>query len=140
MTAKELLHSQTEDVGYQLEKVLEGISETNLDFKISPSAMSVRQQVEHLCEVYTAASEICRGEEHKWGEYSVDDKSWTNLKPLYLTLREQALKLLTESDDDQSLKRTSEFIIGHDYYHVGQLAALRIACDPEWNPYSIYRH
>jgi hypothetical protein len=27
----------------------------------------------------------------------------------------------------------------HDYYHVGQMAALRLVKEPTWNAYSIYK-
>ena len=33
----------------------------------------------------------------------------------------------------------ADFIVGHDAYHIGQLAQIRLALNPEWNAYSIYK-
>ncbi len=140
MTAKELLEKQVSDVSYQLDKVLEGLTEEQLDYKVVPSAFSIREQVEHLCEVYTAVDALSKGQDHPWGEYSVEDKSWSNLTTLMFSLRAAAIALVTADERDETLLRGSAFIVGHDNYHVGQICTSRIAQDPTWNPYSIYNH
>jgi len=140
MTANELLIKQLEDVTFQLEKVLEGIDESTLDFKIAPTAMTIRDQVEHLCEVYTAVEEESRGLSHAWGEFSIDDKSWSNLTEQFKALRSKSLEIVSAAEDDKGLLSASAFMVGHEYYHIGQLASLRIATDSAWDPFSIYRH
>ena len=140
MTANELLKFQLDDVTYQLEKVLGGVQESTIDFKVAPTALSIREQVEHLCEVYTAVEEGSRGVDHAWGEFSIEDKSWSNLTTQFNTLRAQAIGIVADAEDTSTITQSSGFMVGHEYYHIGQLATLRIATDPAWDPYSIYRH
>ena len=140
MTARELLVKQIEDVSYQLAKVLEGLTEEQLDVKFTPSAMAIREQAEHLCEVYTAVDTVFQGKEHSWGSYTVEDKSWANLTSLLTSLRSKAIEWVTSSEEDKVLLRGAGFIVGHDNYHVGQIASVRIATDPSWDPFSIYNH
>jgi len=140
MTARELLVKQIEDVSYQLAKVLEGLTEEQLDVKFTPSAMTIREQAEHLCEVYTAVDTVFQGKEHSWGSYTVEDKSWANLTSLLTSLRSKAIEWVTSSEEDKVLLRGAGFIVGHDNYHVGQIASVRIATDPSWDPFSIYNH
>ena len=140
MTAIELLTYQLDDVGFQISKVLEGVKESDLDFKPVPTAMSIREQIEHLCEVYTAVEEESRGVEHAWGQFSVADKSWGNLTVVFASLRAKAVEVVSVPKDEKAYIAASGFMVGHEYYHIGQLASLRIATDPSWDPYSIYRH
>jgi hypothetical protein len=140
MTANELLKYQLEDVSFQLEKIMEGVNESDVDFKIAPTAMSIREQVEHLCEVYTAVEEESRGVEHAWGEFNIEDKSWSNLTSMFSSLRSKAIEVVSGAEDEKTLIGASGFMVGHEYYHIGQLATLRIATDSGWDPYSIYRH
>ena len=140
MNAIKLLSHQLEDTTFQITKVLEGVKESDLDFKIGPTTQSIRGLIEHLCEVYTAVEEESRGEHHKWGSYSIEDKSWGNLINTFTTLRSRAIELVSSPESEQQLFSASDFMVGHEYYHVGQLASIRIATDPEWDPFSIYRH
>jgi len=140
MTANELLNNQLNDVSYQIDQILAGVDEGDVDFKIAPTAMSIREQLEHLCEVYTAVEEGSRGVDHAWGEFSIEDKSWTNLTSLFASLRAQAIQIVSAAQDDKAITDASSFMVGHEYYHIGQLASLRIATDSAFDPYSIYRH
>ena len=140
MTATELLTIQLEDASYQIEKVLDGVDEAHLDIKLSPTSMSIRQSIEHLCEVYTAVDEESRGIKHAWGEYSIQYDSFDDLKSKFTSLRVRALGLVANPSNKEGFTLASEFMVAHEYYHVGQLASLRIATDSAWNPYSIYRH
>ncbi|MDR3692396.1 MAG: DinB family protein [Fimbriimonas sp.] len=140
MTARALLDKQIDDVTYQLTMVLEGVDEAHLDHKVVPTAMSIREQVEHLCEVYTALEEMSRGVSHEWGTYKVEDTSWPSLTALFKDLRAKAIVIVQTSDDEKTIMEGSGFIVNHDAYHVGQIALIRIAVDPSWNPYSIYNH
>jgi len=140
MTANELLNKQLKDVSFQLEKVLSGVTEDALDFKIAPSAMTIRQLVEHLCEVYTALEAESRGASHSWGTFRVEDKSWSNLTTQFTSLRSKAIEIASAAEDDKALLSASAYIVAHDFYHVGQIATLRLATDSTWDPYSIYNH
>jgi len=140
MTANELLNSQLQDATFQLEKVLEGVEEKDLDFKLASTSMSIRELVEHLCEVYTAVEVESKGETHSWGSFSIEDKSWANLTDQFKSLRSTALTIASGASDDNAILSASAFIVAHDFYHVGQLASIRMATDPTWDAYSIYNH
>ena len=140
MTANELLNKQLADVSYQLDKVLDGVSESDLDFKICPTAMSIRETVEHLCEVYVVVEKESRGEKHSWGTYAIEDKSWSNLSSEFVRLRKVAVDIVSKAETDKEFETALAYILAHDYYHVGQLASVRLATNPEWDAYSIYNH
>lgn len=140
MNAIKLLSHQLEDTTFQIAKVLEGVKESDLDFRIAPSARTILEQIEHLCEVYTAVEEQSRGEHHQWGAYVIEDKSWSNLLATFTTLRSKAIEIVSSPQSEKELFTASDFMVGHEYYHVGQIASIRIATDPAWDPFCIYRH
>lgn len=140
MTAKELLNKQLEDVSFQIEKVLVGVKESDLDYKVAPTTMSIREIVEHLCEVYLAVEEESKGGSHEWGSFSIADKSWSNLTSEFSAGRAKAVGIVLAGDDDKSLLSGTGYIVAHDCYHLGQLVTLRLATDPSWDAYSIYPH
>lgn len=136
MTALELIKSQIEAAGFQLAQTLAGVSEDQVDFKPIPNLMSMREQVEHLCECYQAVKTHAQGGKHEWGKYSTGATSWTGLLETFRTSREEAVEMALASDDAVSV--LSEYVVAHDNYHVGQLVVVRTSFDAEWNSYSIY--
>ncbi len=138
MNAPELLKAALTSTGFQYEHVLNGMPETAWDAHACQGGMSVREIVEHLCEVYTAFQRIARGEDYKWGSYKVDDHSSSHLLELRKKLRDEAVDFATSSSEDQVLQGAMDYLVLHDAYHVGQLALIRMNADPAWNPYSIY--
>jgi uncharacterized damage-inducible protein DinB len=138
MTSLELFAMQAEDAGYQLGKCLEGMSETQLDARLAEGLMTPREMVAHLAECYHAVTVEAGGAKYQWGTYSVPSLQTTDLLGTFRSLRSAALQALAEKGED-GLKQGCAFIVGHDYYHVGQLVANRIAADPSWDSYSIYR-
>jgi uncharacterized damage-inducible protein DinB len=139
MTASDLVRGQIDNAAFQLSKTLEGVSEDQLDTKPTSSMMSIREQAAHLCEVYTAAGKIAIGESHAWGTYQPPASSWSELTDLLWSLRTKATDALLAADTDEALREASSYIVEHDNYHIGQLAATRIVVDPSWDPYSLYR-
>jgi len=137
MTAEEMLQSQIDDAGFQVRKTLEGFLEPAIDDKPFPGIMSVREQIAHLCEAYTAAKAHAVGESYSWGTLKVDVKTLPELKALFEKLRAEAIEAAWAAPDGMSL--LNDYILAHDYYHVGQLVLLRLYVDPDWNVYSIYR-
>lgn len=138
MDARELLRKQIDDAGFQIEKVLESASEATMDFKATPSAMSPREAIVHLCECYCAATALAKGEKFEWGNYSPPSMETAPLIRTFQELRRGATEatLAVEGGD---LSVADHYIVAHDYYHVGQICQARIASDPDWNSYSIYR-
>lgn len=137
MNAKELLSKQIDDAGYQLTQALNGMSETAMDSKATPQ--SPREIVAHLCECYEAAIAQSEGREHEWGSYDAGDKSTPILLGNFQALRERAVEKVL-AGDDAAIWHGHQFIVAHDYYHIGQLCAARVADDPSWDTYAIYRN
>lgn len=138
MTAQDLLKDQLDDAGYQLDKSLEGMSDHAMDQKATPTAMTPREQVAHLMEAYTAFNTSCEGGKHEWGSYQPSSMQMPALMEEFRSLRGKAVSKALEGDEAR-MKEAHAFIVGHDYYHVGQLCQARLAADPQWDPYSIYR-
>lgn len=139
MTASELIRHQIDDVGFQLSKVFEGIPASGQDSKAIPSVMSPREMLAHLTEAYLAFDAHGRGEEFQWGSFKPADPSWEGLYAEFEAARNTAAARATSSDDEKTLKSAHDYLVGHDAYHVGQMVSCRIAMDPEWNFYGIYR-
>lgn len=127
-----------DDAGYQLEKVLGGLDETTVDRKVCPAAMSAREMVVHLTECYLAAVTEAAGQKFEWGSYRPEDQSWPTVMAEFKAKRAEAVAAVS-GDDEKRVKLASAFIIGHDYYHVGQLVLHRLEFTPGWDAYSIYR-
>ena len=136
MTDKELLRHQIDDAGYQLSKVFEGIEETSLDFRLTEKAMTPREILAHLSECYLATVEMAAGREHSWGSYTAPDSSWPALWNNTKELRDKAAEAALGADD--FVLKGNSFIVAHDYYHVGQMCAVRLVRDANWDAYSIY--
>ncbi|MBI5705834.1 MAG: hypothetical protein HZC36_02470 [Armatimonadetes bacterium] len=125
--------------GTQLTKVYEGLSEDLMDAHLDPSAMSPREILEHLCECYVAYSAYAQGEKHDWGSYAAEDKGTGPLMSKCLELRASAIEKGLASESEGIRNASMDFIALHDCYHVGQVASLRIAKEPDWNSHSLYQ-
>lgn len=137
MTSSELILWQAAYIGKQIEKTLDGLKDEDWEMRSRPGGMSTAEIVEHLCEASQAMAASSRGEQHEWGSFSIADKSPTNLINTFKDLRAQALDAC-DSHTEEGQKGLSEYVILHDAYHLGQLCANRLECDPNWNAYSIY--
>jgi hypothetical protein len=137
MTAQELLQYQIDDAGYQLEQVLSGFPTEALD-QSNGTSISAREAIKHLSEAYAAVISESKGEKYEWGSYKPSSESLEDLMAEFRSLRTQAAETVF-AQGETAYRLGSAFIVGHDYYHVGQLAAARISADPSWDPYSIYR-
>lgn len=138
MNASDLIRFQIDDLGYQLEKCLEGWSPDHRDDCLVEGCLSASQTLAHLCECYVAFAKETRGEKHEWGSYSIPDPAWDAALAEFRALRAEAANLACV-DDEKHLKLGSAYIVGHDAYHVGTLCQLRLKFEPEWNAFSIYR-
>ncbi len=140
MTAKELLEFQLDDAGYQVQKGFDGLPDDVYEQKVSPEAMTPLDMLEHLTEAYMAVIAESKGEKYEWGSFKVEDRSPANLKSLWSDYRTRACAAVLDKGDAASLKSGHAYIVGHDYYHVGQICELRLKADPSFDAYSIYRH
>ena len=139
MTASELMAFELDQVGNQLNKVFEGIQEGHQDHKVCDKSMTPKETLEHLCECYQAFITESQGGTHDWGSFSIEDKSWENLWSQFTSTRERAVRTAKGSDETRVLRSAFSYMVAHDAYHVGQMAACRIDTDPSWDAYSIYQ-
>lgn len=137
MTASELLTNLMTNSGSQLAACIQGVTEDQSDHKLHEDAMSFRVTLAHLCECCHAVLEHAAGREHEWGTFKPQSSAFAPLVEEWKGLREKAVAAVT-SDDDKLIELGADYIVGHDYYHVGQLVTLRLSFEKEWNSYSIY--
>jgi uncharacterized damage-inducible protein DinB len=100
--------------------------------------MTVGETIAHLAECAEAFLKSTRGESHDWGSYTPPDSSPAGLLTTLQGLRASARDLIAKSTDSAVLKAAVEYLCLHDAYHVGQICALRLSRDPDWNAYAIY--
>jgi len=138
MTALELLNSQFKDAGTQLDNLFKGIATASLDHKTEPDGMSPREQIAHLGEAYSAVLAHERGAKYEWGSYTPKSTEMPALWDEIKALRAQATGEILKSGTDESLRYGADYIVAHDNYHIGRMVPARLACEPGWEPYSIY--
>jgi len=139
MNATDLLKEQMDDAGYQLTKVLEDMPEDALNKKVTSGSMSPREQVAHLCEAYEAFKVNATGGKYEWGSYKAPSSETASLINELKSQRAKAVDQAVTSSTPEAIKHAHEFIVGHDYYHVGQMCLARLDVQPDWDPYTIYR-
>lgn len=139
MTAKELLLAQIDETQYMVEQVLKGWPDGDQAERLHAAGLTVRQQVAHLSECYIAFTTQAKGGSHEWGSWSSGASNLAEELAIWSTNRAEAVATLITSERDEDMKHATDFIVGHDHYHVGQLCALRFVVEPDWNAYAIYR-
>jgi len=128
-----------DDAGYQLTKVLEDMPENALDKKVTSGSMSPREQVAHLCEAYEAFRVNAGGGKYEWGSYETPSTETAALMNEFKSQRAKAVDKALACSTPEEIKHAHEFIVGHDYYHVGQMCLARLEVQPEWDGHAIYR-
>ena len=138
MDAKQFLAFQLDDAGYQLDKCFDGISEEALNLKVCTSAMTPKEICVHLGDVYSAFVKMQAGEKHEWGSFKLNDDTWPAAWLEVKSLRNSASAAAKNVEGDDGQKMVNAYILGHDYYHVGQICLARVQTEPDFDPYSIY--
>ena len=121
-----------------LRQTLNGITEATADHRHG-NMRSARETAKHLCECYLMLAHRVEGKEYEWGSFQPQAATWDDLQEEMFALRKSATDMALATNDDEMLWRLHEFVAGHDQYHVGQLCALRLDIQPDWDYYSIYR-
>lgn len=137
MERREIILSQFETVGRQLAAVLEGFPGPGLHSKLSEPMMTPMEMVEHLCDCYSAYTSPDPGK-YGWGSYKLSASDLQGALSELAGMRSKAKDLILTAEDPDTVMHAFDYVIAHDAYHVGQLAACRMACDPSWDPFSLY--
>lgn len=138
MTAHELLRYQLDDAGYQITQVMSGFPEIAMDVVPVGFSLSPRQTVMHLTEAYMALLAEIAGKQHEWGSYDPEDKSTEAILADFVGKRAEVVEGVLNGSENLLVK-AHMYIVGHDYYHVGQLCLARLSAESEWDFFSIYR-
>lgn len=139
MDAPALLSHVFDDAGYQLTQVFSGMTPESQQAKLHPDQMSAQETLVHLTEAHIAGQKDLKGEKHEWGSYTPEE---TNFDVLLANLKAEREKFKAQTlaaGTEEAYKEAMSYGANHDYYHVGQMVLVRIATEPTWNSYSIYR-
>lgn len=139
MTGQELLIFQIQTTANQVERAIDGLSDSDMEHKVSGQCMDIGSILEHLCECRVAFLAESAGNKHNWGTYQAPDRSLAGLRNTFRDLTDKAVELVKSEDSEDVLKHGSDFVVLHDAYHVGQLCATRLTFDRAFDPYSIYK-
>lgn len=137
MDATELFVSLYDSGGSQLGAVFADFPADAWDKKVTPGSMSARETAVHLSEAYVACGKHLEGEEHSWGTYTVDTDDPQRLIA-HMFKERDVLKMAALKKGPEEFRTVLAYSSNHDYYHVGQMVALRLEVQPDWDSYSIY--
>jgi len=140
MTTAEFIKKMCDVEGHHVANAVAGLSDADLDAKPYDGMMSIREMLAHLTECYFAFLEYADGRKYDWSArtFQPDSLDTEPLLAQWNSLREKAVERATASDDPQVHLHAVDFITSHDEYHVGQMCAIRLRLQPDWNPYAIY--
>ena len=132
--------SAIDDAGHQIKMCFEGLPAAQWDVALATGLMTPKQTLTHLYEVYQAFLTEAAGGKHDWGTYQVPAEVAENPQNFAWEKRSEVRKLVEADPSEKNCHLAMDFIVLHDAYHVGQICAQRVANDPDFNPYSIYKH
>ena len=138
MDTTEVLKYQMETCAKQVDAVFDSLPDNLWDHKTSEGCMTPRETVVHLAEAYVAAGKHMSGEEHEWGSFRLEASDPSELMRAMRRERQLAVEAILSGDADKAPEAATQYLMLHDAYHVGQMCALRVREEPEWDAYSIY--
>ena len=136
MTGYELLLKQLAGAQRQVTQAIDGLDAEHAESRANELGMTIREQVAHLAEAAIATTAAIEGRTHSWGSYAPTDASWEGTKQAWLEARAAAVARL--KDDEEAIMHAHDYLVAHDYYHVGQICAARRTVEPSWDTYAIY--
>jgi hypothetical protein len=139
MTAKELAAQFVDESGYQFKACLAGVSADSFEAKPIEGVMSIREALEHCTEACLAVQKDAIGEKQSWGTYKFPAGSVDELVAIFEDERAKAVALAMDNFDNQGAHWLKDYIVAHEFYHVGQMVSVRLALSDGFEPYSIYR-
>lgn len=139
MTAREFAESLLNESSYQVHACLKDASDADFNAKPIPVMMSIRECVEHLIECTLAVQTMLAGEKYNWGSYSLPANTIGDALAIFDAERAKAVSGALDCLDENP-SYVKDFLIAHEFYHVGQLCSIRIALNPDWDFMCIYNH
>lgn len=126
-----------ETTARQLEACWAGLRPEQWDAAPLPTVLSPRQLAQHLCDAYRGGIAALKGEQYNWGSFALPEGA--DPVQTWRSERAAAIEAIREADPEKATHVALEYLALHDAYHVGQLCAVRLAIDPEWDAYLIYK-
>lgn len=138
MDATTFAHKTIQDSGNQILACLAGVTEEMAVAKPIEQAMSLREMVGHLLEASIAIQSMATGGTHEWGSVSDPGGDFASLLQKFREERTKAIDIAL-NHIESSPEFAQAYLIGHEYYHVGQMVTNRLTQQPDWDHYSIYQ-
>ncbi len=138
MTPYTLVLASVETAGKTLQKILIDFPSDMANEKAHESMFTTHEAVNHLTECYFAFEAHLKGEEHQWGSFVSTATTFSDAVSELIQKRDHATKLLTQESDEATLTSALDYLVSHDWYHIGQLATNRQVFVPGWNSYALY--
>lgn len=137
MTTPEFASFVIDNAEFQLRACLTGLTDDQYKSMPVEGMMSAKDLVMHLMDCYQAVEDMANGVEHQWGSYASPDTGIDFDIAKLFEARAKAASI-AESKLGEKPSYARDFIIAHDYYHVGQICWMRQKLDPSWTTYEIY--
>jgi uncharacterized damage-inducible protein DinB len=138
MTPFSIVATSVENAGKTLSKVLQGFPAEAVTQRAHSSMFSTHEAMSHLTECYVAFESHIKGEEHQWGSFTSSTTQFDEAVEELFQTRSRVVQLLNEESDEAALTSALDYLVSHDWYHIGQLATNRQAFEPYWNSYALY--
>lgn len=136
MSAHDLVLKQLANAQFQITQAIDGLDAERAEARPNELGMTIKEQIVHLTEAAIAAKKAFADEKHEWGSYVPEDGSWEGVQKTWLETRGSVVASLP--DDEAAIMHAHEYLVAHDYYHVGQICAARRTVEPNWDTYAIY--
>ena len=108
MTTLDLLKFEIDEAGAQIERSIDGLGEADADYRVADHAMSFRELMIHLCDVYKAIPAQLAGAEYEWGSFAPPSTEWPALVETMKSMRLEAIKEVL-ADNDERLRQEPAF-------------------------------
>jgi len=136
MSALELILQQLANAQFQITQAIDGLDAEHAEARSNELGMTIKEQIYHLTEAALAGKKSFTDEKYQWGSYAPEDGSWEGIKKGWLAIRAETVAAISE--DEAVLTHAHEYLVAHDFYHVGQICAARRTVEPNWDTYAIY--
>ena len=138
MTPDSIVRTAVANAGKTLHKILIDFPLDSVNEKAHASMFTTYEAVSHITECYVAFAAHAKGEEHQWGSFSSEATSYAeDIEELFRT-RDAVTALITVDSKEDALASALDYLVAHDWYHIGQLATNRQAFETTWNSFSLY--
>lgn len=100
--------------------------------------MGAKDLILHLIDVYIAVQDMAKGVDHLWGSHHSPDTSLNEDLARLWKERATAVEIALAHLEDKPAY-AMDYLIEHDFYHIGQICWMRKKLQPDWTTYEIYR-